>query len=628
MKRLGFIFLMIFSVLILVSCKPEEINNDTYYKVEFDTLGGSEVSSLEVLEGELVEKPEDPTKEGYDFVGWYLDKDSLLNQWSFKNDLINENITLYAKWILEGTMYKVTYELNNDQEEIVEFVSPNKTLIKPDITYKEHVLIGWYLDVDLFEGLWNFEEDLVNEDITLYAKWGKKEKVKTKFIDGFRGQLDDHKDVNNANTIGMEPNYFNVKSIKGSTNNNVGIYDEFRFYAGTTLIIEAHESFLIDGIRLSNNANNFTIKSNNIATNNYSKDLKSSEIKIINHTNARQDINYLEITYYQVGPDVIKEDDINRPEIDISENQLIELEIGDTFNIPTLTAYDVEDGDVDVIYESDNVDIHNYGIYYAFYYAIDSDDNRTDAYITIIVREVNGIENYYSNVDFNKEKTDLWEDLNLLLNQTLTLQRYDVGNTAIGIMDRDPNNFNNVWLIYNSASIRGDWTGGMNWAKEHTWAKSAFGTDSKGFNHSISKTPNNYIGIGTDLHNLRAINPSVNTTHSNLEFGGRTEDGKQGLVSVEARPRNPYTPGKENEMTTNIYYPGDEHIGDVARILLYMNVTWDLLFREDIEMLLEWHLLDPVDNFEKIRNEVIYTYQGNRNPFIDYPELAKQIYVN
>jgi endonuclease I len=48
----------------------------------------------------------------------------------------------------------------------------------------------------------------------------------------------------------------------------------------------------------------------------------------------------------------------------------------------------------------------------------------------------------------------------------------------------------------------------------------------------------------------------------------------------------------------------------------------------NLEVLLAWHELDPVDDFEMNRNDLIETYQGNRNPFIDHPEFVDKIYQN
>ncbi|HEY9143624.1 MAG TPA: endonuclease, partial [Arenimonas sp.] len=44
--------------------------------------------------------------------------------------------------------------------------------------------------------------------------------------------------------------------------------------------------------------------------------------------------------------------------------------------------------------------------------------------------------------------------------------------------------------------------------------------------------------------------------------------------------------------------------------------------------LLQWHAEDPVDAKEQLRNEAVYSYQGNRNPFIDHPEWAACIFQN
>ena len=45
-----------------------------------------------------------------------------------------------------------------------------------------------------------------------------------------------------------------------------------------------------------------------------------------------------------------------------------------------------------------------------------------------------------------------------------------------------------------------------------------------------------------------------------------------------------------------------------------------------LSVLLQWHAEDPVDEAERLRNEAVYSYQGNRNPFIDHPAWVDCIY--
>jgi len=86
--------------------------------------------------------------------------------------------------------------------------------------------------------------------------------------------------------------------------------------------------------------------------------------------------------------------------------------------------------------------------------------------------------------------------------------------------------------------------------------------------------------------------------------------------------------------------------GDVARMMFYMATRYEGTSGElDLELvdyshsspngeplhgvfstLMEWHIEDPVDDFEQNRNDVIYSYQENRNPFIDHPEFVELIY--
>ena len=78
----------------------EDITKRTF-KVTFDSMSGSAVEPVTALYGTLVEKPSDPTRTGYVFVGWYKQAD-LSEEWDFSSDTLTENITLYAKWVSES----------------------------------------------------------------------------------------------------------------------------------------------------------------------------------------------------------------------------------------------------------------------------------------------------------------------------------------------------------------------------------------------------------------------------------------------------------------------------------------------------------------------------------------------
>jgi hypothetical protein len=108
--------------------------------------------------------------------------------------------------------------------------------------------------------------------------------------------------------------------------------------------------------------------------------------------------------------------------------------------------------------------------------------------------------------------------------------------------------------------------------------------------------------------------------------------------------------GQQHSEATGCYYtsstwePRDAVKGDVARIILYMDVRYegdngelDLTAVDEINTspapehgrlstLLEWHEQDPPDAFEINRNNVVYSYQNNRNPFIDHPEFVGYIW--
>ena len=131
----------------------------------------------------------------------------------------------------------------------------------------------------------------------------------------------------------------------------------------------------------------------------------------------------------------------------------------------------------------------------------------------------------------------------------------------------------------------------MTWNREHVWPR--------------SKLPNSISEA--DLHLLRASNPSLNSSRSNFSF-----------VDGEGEAR----------IIGSGWYPGDEDRGDIARIVFYVIMMWETNINliGNLDTFLKWHEEDPVDDFERQRNQVIYAYQRNRNPFIDYPELVSIFY--
>lgn len=196
------------------------------------------------------------------------------------------------------------------------------------------------------------------------------------------------------------------------------------------------------------------------------------------------------------------------------------------------------------------------------------------------------------------------------------------------ISDRDPNNSSNVITVYTQYSMNAalEYDGGDGWNREHVWAKSHgdFGTST---------------GTGTDIHNLKPADVSINSAKSNLDFAGG------GTVVTDNSPPSGYSGTTSSKSTSNSWEPPDGVKGDVARIMFYMETRYEGENGEvDLELvntyytgnneathgildtLYAWHLRDPVDSFETNRNDVIYSYQANRNPFIDHPEYANYIW--
>lgn len=226
---------------------------------------------------------------------------------------------------------------------------------------------------------------------------------------------------------------------------------------------------------------------------------------------------------------------------------------------------------------------------------------------------------YYGSILEEPDADRLRTRLYALISQHRILA-YDELWSAVAYTDEDLTKPGHVRLLYSGWVLPADdhGVGKDQWNREHVWAKSRgdFGTKK---------------GAGTDLHHVRAEDVTVNSSRNNLGFDeGGTEDLDDG------RPTG-------NRMDGDSWEPRDAVKGDVARMMLYMDLRYepkdglDLQLVEEVEngkeplhgrrsTLLKWHRDDPVDDVERRRNDRIHERQGNRNPFIDKPELVKLLY--
>lgn len=216
--------------------------------------------------------------------------------------------------------------------------------------------------------------------------------------------------------------------------------------------------------------------------------------------------------------------------------------------------------------------------------------------------------------------------LNAIIDDHIEYQYTSSGTDLWDILkdsDEDPSNPDNVILFYTGWSVDAEqeYNNGNGWSREHVWAQSHGGLD-----------PDDE-GPGTDAHHLRPCDISVNLARSNKDF----DNGGEEYLKYGTIPTGCYS-------DENSWEPRDEVKGDVARMIFYMVVRYeDYPMEIDLEAvdevntapdpehgklstLLEWHQEDPPNDFEINRNEIIYDYQDNRNPFIDHPEYVSLIW--
>lgn len=234
------------------------------------------------------------------------------------------------------------------------------------------------------------------------------------------------------------------------------------------------------------------------------------------------------------------------------------------------------------------------------------------------------IPNYYIGIDFTKTGTELEQELSALVIATHTHELIYTPEVWDALLQTDlvPENQNKVFLVYGF-----DDNSENNWDKRtrekemscHTSNCEGLWVREHVFPKSLGTPPLGTEGAGSDAHNIRAIDSQENNKRSNRKFA----DGS----------------GHSFILSNGMFYPGDEWKGDVARMIMYMQIRYpsqtnansvgsgsNTYSVEMPDIFLDWNAEDPPSAYELVRNTVLENMQGNRNPFIDNPFLATLIW--
>ena len=233
---------------------------------------------------------------------------------------------------------------------------------------------------------------------------------------------------------------------------------------------------------------------------------------------------------------------------------------------------------------------------------------------------------YYSSIE-GLSGAALKQELQNIIANPNVVHAHNYGDIVdiLKIADQNPQNSSKVWLMYveqSRSKIDFQETSSNigKWNREHIYAQSRGGfadatsNVADGIDIWLPSNANDLVAGHADAHHLRAEDGAENSARSNRNYG----------IDYNGPTGN-----------------SGSWRGDVARALFYMAVRYNALSVVngnpadspttmgtigDLSSLLNWNVADPRDDFEMNRNNYIYTWQVNRNPFIDYPNLANYVF--
>lgn len=580
MKKILLTINILLFTLILTSCTLLD-NFKTKYDVRYyhDSIL---IKEEKIIKGEMANAPKLELELGYELIGWYKDLEDIESKFDFIEDEVLGNLELHALVNLSANYIKTeNFKINDnylswDLIEGATYIVNDKQVLENKIDLNILNLVPLTETTIKVKALKDGFNSLESEVKITYIP---KTEIESQNIDMEAFDGPDFKYLNRSTyksvLIDMEDFHLYVNEGRLTTETQ-------KPKDGKVALVLREEGF----IELKEEINNFLSLSFSIAPFNEVTDSTSTLTILASNDN----LNYVEIKTISNINGPFQEVVVDKSDLEgkVTLNNL-------TFKLNTNIT-------------NRNLVIDNISVLETVrdYYQI---KNKND---DLTLGE------YYKTANGLKGKA-LVDELRFIISANLNPIKYSDIKEVLEFADSNLDDENTVYGIYDNKNHKANWGKRSDWHREHVWPNSRLGMD---------RVKENGVNQGSDPHNLRAITPSTNSSRSNRFFNNGDKLNEIG-----------YT------ISNNAYYPGDNHRGDVARILFYMVIRYEFLGLTDnlkilgrkayseeaaymglLSILLDWHLEDPVNDFEIKRNEVIYGYQNNRNPFIDHPELLEEVF--
>jgi len=186
MKKIFQISLLVIFVLLVSACSDRKFYDDKINVIFYSGKNATPVETIYGLEPySKISKPDDPTRVGFDFVGWYIEA-SYKTEWDFDTDNVGDrSFTLFAKW--DAIEYTITYVLNGgapltgNYPQVFSLATANLISLPANVKQTGYTFVGWFL----YD--WKNEQGVIQtkpgdrghtripagmaQDLVLYAHW-------------------------------------------------------------------------------------------------------------------------------------------------------------------------------------------------------------------------------------------------------------------------------------------------------------------------------------------------------------------------------------------------------------------------------------------------------------------------